>query len=131
MNLYVPISEKTGVNDQRPGNFRFVCDICMTEFEKKQARRTSDEFTSLQNQVNKLDQSMKDIKDLLLNPNRSSSNGASLPDTSSVVTQSTCWGNVEDNALKGRSNALKSSSFVTEATFENTSGKSILVIENK
>ena len=132
LNLHVPLSEKTGVNDQRPGNFKFVCDICMTEFEKKQARRTSDEFTSLQNQVNKLDKSMKDIKELLMNPNRSSGNGASFADTASVDKQLTCWGNVDNANVNIKNNPLVSSPVVAEVNVENsTSSKSILVIENK
>ena len=128
LNSFTPLSEKTGVNDQRPGNFKFVCDICITKFEKKQARRTSDEFTSLQNQVNKLDRSMEDIKKLLMNQKRNQGNDASLPDTVSTA-QTTCWG--DTNACS--SPMISSPESVTGDSLDNTisPGKSILVIENR
>lgn len=127
LNSFTPLCEKAGVNNQRPGNFKFVCDICMTKFEKEKARRTSDEFTSLQNQVNKLDESMKDIKNLLMHPSRYSGNSAIPPTTAPVME--TCWGNTD--TTKARSSAI-STAFDVETDLDNTtSGKSILVIENK
>ena len=96
LNSFTPLSEKTGINDQRPGNFKFVCDICMTKFEKKQARNTSDEFTCLQNQVNKLDESMKDIKQLLINNSNMSPRNDSCQSPVIPVMQNSCW--VENSA---------------------------------
>lgn len=129
LNSFTPLSEKTGVNDQRPGNFKFICDICMTKFEKKQARNTSDEFTSLQNQVNKLDESMKDIKKLLMNSNTAGNNinhNITVP-----IKQTSCWGKVptEINSEMPFSLEKPNAGSIVDST--GSENKSILVIENK
>ena len=76
--LYKPLTEKTGVNASRPGNFLFACDNCMTSYEIRQVQKDTDKIESLQNQVNDLAKGMNDIKQLLLNK-------ASEPVISNVV----------------------------------------------
>ena len=129
LNSFTPLCGKTGVNGQKPGNFKFVCDICMTQFEQKQARNTSDEFTCLKNQVNKLDKSMADIKQLLINQNKNAGNNSSQS-PSIPPAGSTCWG---DNSAGGNPGMTHAVTFAEidmdkSSTSEN---KSILVIENK
>ena len=70
LNAYTPLSDKTGVNETRPGNFKFICNICITDFEIKRAKSSSDKLNCLETRVGRIDESLdalkKDIKTLLL-----------------------------------------------------------------
>ena len=63
---YKPLSEKTGTNSNRIGNFLFCCDNCITRLEKERAASSSDKFTTMQSQIDKLDSNMAEIKQILL-----------------------------------------------------------------
>lgn len=65
--VYKPLSEKTGVNASRSGNFLFACDSCVTKYEEKQVQTNNNKIEQLQTQVAGLEKGMLDIKQLLLN----------------------------------------------------------------
>ena len=62
LQLFRPLSEKTGVNTSRPGNFLFACDPCMTQFETDQALKMEDKFEMLKNQIKVLSEDIKAMK---------------------------------------------------------------------
>ena len=100
----------------------------MTKFEKKQARNTSDEFTCLQNQVNKLDESMKDIKQLLINNSNMSPRNDSCQSPVIPVMQNSCW--VENSASNSPVGPGSLSNVGVHPDTLSSQTKSILVIEN-
>ena len=51
----------------RPGNFHFVCDACLTNFEIKRASSQSDKVDSLTTKVCNLENGLNEIKTLLKN----------------------------------------------------------------
>ena len=66
-NLYKPLTDKTGVNANRPGRFLWACDACMTSFEVDQVKTENSRIEELQAQVGTLTQGMNDIKNMLNN----------------------------------------------------------------
>lgn len=56
---------KSGKFAHRPGNFRFVCDPCITKFENTQTCTTNDNVQILDNRVTNLAGDVAVIKDLL------------------------------------------------------------------
>ena len=56
---------KTGKYANRPGNFCFVCDPCMTQLELNKTCTTNDKVQMLDLKVSKLTQDIGDIKKLL------------------------------------------------------------------
>ena len=63
LQLFRPMSEKSGVNAGRPGNFLFFCDTCMTKFEIDQTIRMEDKLTELQNQMKLMSDDIKSMKE--------------------------------------------------------------------
>ena len=48
LNLFKPFSEKTAPKyAARPGNFHFLCDPCLTKFEKAQSTTRNDKVDDL------------------------------------------------------------------------------------
>ena len=56
---------KTGKYSNRPGNFRFVCDPYLTNFENKQTCTSNDHVQMLDNKVNSLAGDVCSIKEML------------------------------------------------------------------
>ena len=56
---------KSGKFAHRPGNFRFICDPCITKFENSQTCTTNDNVQILDNRVTNLASDMKQVKDML------------------------------------------------------------------
>ena len=56
---------KTGKFAHRPGNFRFVCDPCLTNFESKQTCTTNDSVQILDKRVTNLSDDVSAIKEML------------------------------------------------------------------
>ena len=69
----------TGVYSQRPGNFVFICDCCMTTFEHDKTVKSEDKIDKVESRVNDLSQNVDEIKSILLN--LTSQNGQSLSDS--------------------------------------------------
>lgn len=115
LNLFKPLNEKSRANSQRPGNFLFTCEPCLTEYERKHAVMESDKLVNLQKQVNKLDQGLEDIKQLLVKKTS----------TSPTINEKSCWekcptvpsSNVDAHDVDSTLNSEKQK-------------KSVLVIEN-
>ena len=64
--MFKPLTEKSGVNSTRPGNFKFICDNCLTNFELDQAADQNDKLHKIENKVEGLESSVLEIKRLLL-----------------------------------------------------------------
>ena len=62
LQLFRPMSEQSGVNANRPGNFLFFCDKCMTTFETNQTMKMEDKFIALENQMKSLSDDIKAMK---------------------------------------------------------------------
>ena len=60
------IKASTGVYSNRPGNFVFICDCCMTSFEHKKTATTEDKIDKVESRVDNLSQSVDEIKSLLI-----------------------------------------------------------------
>ena len=56
---------KIGKFAHRPGNFRFVCDPCLTNFESKQTCTTNDSVQILDKRVTDLSEDITTIKEML------------------------------------------------------------------
>ena len=76
LNQFKPHVDKvTPKYAARPGNFMFMCDSCMTEFEIKMASKEQSKVDDLEKKVDKLESGLSEIKELLLS-NRNQSNTA-------------------------------------------------------
>ena len=70
LNQFKPHAEKMSVKyAARPGNFMFMCDPCKTTFEINSASKDQCKVDMLEEKVDKLENGLKDIRDLLLNSN--------------------------------------------------------------
>ena len=128
--LFKPLSEKTGVNAARPGNFLFSCDSCLTKYEQEQSMVHADKFTCLQNQVTKLDQSMADIKKLLLK--NDSCNTVQMNDLSSKCHSEqipSCWSKSIPEGLNKSLPITHTPTSFTSPTADNKKEHPILIIE--
>jgi len=65
-NQILKAINKTGKYATRPGNFRFICDPCMTKVECEKTCTTNDKVQLLDIKVSKLTQDIGDIKKLLM-----------------------------------------------------------------
>ena len=92
LNSFKPLNEKTGVNSSRPGNFLFVCDFCMTDFEQKRSMMLSDKFSCLQNQINKVDERMSEVVKLI-------QKGMRNDDGETQEKNANCWDNTNKSKL--------------------------------
>ena len=63
--LYKPLAEKLGNNAQRPGNFTFVCDICLTKMEINESATCDNKLHMIQDKVLKLESGIQQISTLL------------------------------------------------------------------
>ena len=71
LSSFKPFSEKTAPKyASRPGNFHFVCDACITNFEIKRASSQSDKVDSLTTKVCNLENGLNEIKTLLKNQSK-------------------------------------------------------------
>ena len=67
LNQFKPHVDKvTPKYAARPGNFMFMCDPCMTEFEIKMASKEQGKVDDLEKKVDKLENGLSEIKELLL-----------------------------------------------------------------
>ena len=57
--------QKSGKFGIRPGNFRFICDPCITDFENKQTCTTNDSVQILDKRVTNLSEDVTAIKEML------------------------------------------------------------------
>ena len=64
--LFKPLTEKSGVNSHRPGNFKFICDPCLTGFEHSQVKTNEDHLNEIKLKVSSLEDGMDKVKKLLL-----------------------------------------------------------------
>jgi hypothetical protein len=55
----------SGVYRTRKGNFKFACDVCMTDFEKYKVATPANKVDDIDKRVDKLTQSMEEMKTLL------------------------------------------------------------------
>ena len=78
------IINKSGKCEKRPGNFRFVCDPCLTKHETKQTCTTNQNVQMLDNKVSGLSKDVSTIKKLL---KQLASPGNSSGDTSTLLPQ--------------------------------------------
>ena len=70
LSTFKPFSEKTAPKyAARPGCFHFLCDQCLTTFEKDKCTTRDDKVDDLKAKVDNLENGLRDIKALLLNPN--------------------------------------------------------------
>ena len=105
-NLYKPLSEKSGVNANRPGNFLFACDTCMTKFEVDQVKNDNDKLQSLQSQVNNLGSGIKDIINMLSNKQGNADIASNLQqisnglNASSSINKGSVWNRKESSVDK-------------------------------
>ena len=63
-NFYKAIN-KSGKFAHRPGNFRFICDPCITKFENSEVSSTNDNIQILDNRVTNLSRDMNQVKEML------------------------------------------------------------------
>ena len=132
LNSYTPLSDKSGVNNFRPGNFKFICDFCLTAFENEQAKTSTDKFNCLEDRVGKIDESVNAMKDDLKKLLLHSAGQGIVSDTASSVTprNSSRWGN---NLGRSNGNNVPPISPSPEAKLSphvDENPKSILVIDN-
>ena len=114
--LYKPLSEKTGVNASRPGNFLFACDECLTNYEINQEQSDNNKFEKLQSQVNNLAKGMNEIKNML----------SCKPVDS--VTNTKGFSNAQSHAASGNHNAwgLDNSAVFGNTTFDKSNDSSMV-----
>ena len=66
LSVFKPFSEKTAPKyAARPGNFKFVCDGCLTRFEINKVSSNDDKVDSLTTKVMDLENGLNEIKSLL------------------------------------------------------------------
>ena len=75
---------KTGKYSYRPGNFRFVCDPCLTNFENEQTCTSNDRVQMLDNRVSNLAGDVTVIKEMLKEMSTRNA-GEELPTSSTTV----------------------------------------------
>lgn len=64
-NQYDKVAGSEGVYKSRPGNFAFICDVCMTNFEQKNAATQENKVDVIDRRVDELAKGMKEMKGLL------------------------------------------------------------------
>ena len=64
---YKPLAEKLGNNAQRPGNFAFVCDMCLTKREIQETATCDNKLHDIQEKVSSLEIDLKKIATLIQN----------------------------------------------------------------
>ena len=64
-NQLLPAITNTGSFEKRPGNFKFICDFCMTSFENNQCGTNGDKVKKLDDKVESLASDMTEIKSML------------------------------------------------------------------
>ena len=76
--LFKPLSDKSGNNSHRPGNFKFVCDNCLTAFEVQQVATTENKLAEIENKFvgleTKLETSLNEIKLMISGPGANNTN---------------------------------------------------------
>ena len=94
---------KLTVNPERIGNFVFICDVCKTKHEHKQAVNTKTHVISLENKIVRLESDISDIKNILVN----GTNPQSPSSISASVNQSPSNGDSTRTTLGMTKNVLK------------------------
>ena len=98
--MYKPLSDKSGANANRFGNFLFTCDNCLTKFENERAATSSDKLVTMQNQINDLNDNRAEIKQILLGKRSVAENIPPQPEASSPLPSA--WNSVassNDNSM--------------------------------
>ena len=105
------VVNKTGKFSTRPGNFRFVCDPCLTQIEIDFTCETSEQVQQLTDKVSTLTDDISEIKDML------KAKSLQPPETTEalsnpVITPSNPWSNTtEVNRIRSRLVVDKSADF--------------------
>ena len=107
-----------GVYSQRPGNFVFICDFCMTSFEHKKTAKSEDKLDKMGSRVDNLSQNVDEIKSMLLDlSSRTNSVHAQSDQSESSITS---MGINQNATTENYKNAL----------LKNSKTRSVLIIEN-
>ena len=145
---FTKVVNKAGAYKGRPGNFRFVCDPCLTNFELKKSAQVQCEVTNLesrvQGQVNNLESKVgslasdiTEIKNML----KASSNDNNNSRTT-AINDTSPWGDstrvvIMKNTLSGSPNLKALEKHVVDnninvsATYENKKGNTVIVCKTK
>ena len=92
---------KIGKFAQRPGNFRFICDPCITKFENSQTCTTNDNVQILDNRVSNLAHDMNQVKEMLQKLTvRNEAAAVSAPSTNTGILPPPVASNVWQDANK-------------------------------
>lgn len=125
LGMYKPLSDKTGANSNRTGNFLFTCDNCITRFETERAATNSDKLATMQNQIDKLGENMSEIKNILLKKNPVNKNIGNDQLQSSLPTTAPAW-----NPVVGAVTPNVNLDITDDSDFpKEKQSKSILIIE--
>lgn len=89
---------KSGKYAIRPGNFRFICDPCLTNIELKKTCTTNDNIQILDNKVNTLANDISEIKRLLSRTPEENSTPLNLTASQQAPNQTAPAGNVWSNS---------------------------------
>ena len=105
LKSFVNAVTKSGAFAKRNGNFRFICDPCLTQFEISQTSSTHDKVQALDNRVTRLytelSEGIGQIKELLSssfdsNKSTAAADGTdSTDDTNSANSSQNVWSNTE------------------------------------